>query len=233
MSRITKDWADALISQYSEEYRRNKPFPYIVIDNFYPNEDRLESLLRDFGISPGSWEKKIHQNSKKQICYKLLSDKTITYSIMQEMNSPIMLYLIEGLSGILNIKPDPLYMGGGLHETKKEGFLNVHVDFNWHKELKMHRRINLLLYLNKDWKEEYGGHLELWDGENMVHKILPIWNRCVIFNTSDISFHGHPHPLACPEDKSRKSLAMYYYTKNRPDNEKSDPHTTIYKGKKL
>ena len=94
----------------------------------------------------------------------------------------------------------------------------MHADFNWHKQMRLDRRINLLIYLNKDWQPEYGGNLELWDAA-MSHKVAeyaPLFNRCVIFNTTDKSFHGNPKPVSCPPDRSRRSLAFYYYTNGRP-----------------
>ena len=109
--------------------------------------------------------------------------------------------------------------------------MKVHVDFNKHKKMHLDRRLNLLIYLNKDWQEEYGGHFELWNQEmtGCEKKVLPIFNRCVIFNTSDFSYHGHPNPLDCPEDRTRKSLALYYYSNGRPAEEISEKHTTVFK----
>ena len=118
-----------------------------------------------------------------------------------------------------------------MHQIQKHGFLKIHADFNWNRFLKLNRRVNLLIYLNKSWKEEYGGHLELWNREmsECVERILPVFNRCVIFNTSDFSYHGHPDPLTCPDGWTRKSLAVYYYTNGRPQEEQSDIHCTIFK----
>ena len=108
-----------------------------------------------------------------------------------------------------------------MHEIKKGGLLKIHSDFNKHPNLKLDRRLNVLIYLNKNWKEEYGGHLEFWDKEMKCckTKILPIFNRMVIFSTTDFSNHGHPDPLNCPDLMSRKSIATYYYSDGRPPNE--------------
>jgi hypothetical protein len=108
--------------------------------------------------------------------------------------------------------------------------LKVHADFNRHTRLQLDRRLNLLCYLNRDWREEYGGHLELWDREMKacVKRILPVFNRCVVFSTTDFSYHGHPDPLNCPKGWSRKSLALYYYTNGRPLDERSGQHSTLF-----
>jgi hypothetical protein len=118
---------------------------------------------------------------------------------------------------------DPSLFGAGLHQSMNGAFLNVHVDYNIHPETKFHRRLNVLVYMNPNWKEEYEGHIELWDLTGKERKQLgrfsPDFNRCVIFETNEISFHGHPKKLNTPEGVSRKSLATYYYTKNRPAHE--------------
>ncbi|MGH2611796.1 MAG: 2OG-Fe(II) oxygenase, partial [Rhabdochlamydiaceae bacterium] len=93
------------------------------------------------------------------------------------------------------------------------------------------RRINVLVYLNKSWKDEYGGHFELWDRDmkNCVNKVPPTYNTMAIFSTTDFSYHGHPDPLQCPQDMSRKSLALYYYSNGRPAEEISlEKHTTLF-----
>ena len=115
--------------------------------------------------------------------------------------------------------------------------LKIHADFNKHRILGLDRRLNFLIYLNKDWKEEYGGHFELWktDMTESRTKILPVFNRVAMFSTTDYSFHGHPDKLNCPEDRSRKSLALYYYTNGRPKEEVNDgleDHTTLFKERK-
>ncbi len=109
----------------------------------------------------------------------------------------------------------------------------MHADFNWHRQMRLDRRINLLIYLNKDWQPEYGGNLELWD-TTMSHKVAeyaPLFNRCVIFNTTDNSYHGNPVPVSCPPDRSRRSLAFYYYTNGRPAGEVSRSHGTLFKNR--
>jgi Rps23 Pro-64 3,4-dihydroxylase Tpa1-like proline 4-hydroxylase len=137
---------------------------------------------------------------------------------------------LEKLTGIAGLIPDPHLRGGGLHEIRQGGALGVHADFNFYKRLNLYRRLNLLIYLNANWAEEWGGHLELWDrtGKQCVQRVAPIFNRAVIFDTSNFSYHGHPHPLQCPPDRSRKSLALYYYTVEAPADEDRAPHTTLF-----
>ena len=112
------------------------------------------------------------------------------------------------------------------YEIKRGGVLKVHTDFNRHPNLSLDRRINVLIYLNKNWKEEYGGHLELWDKDmtKCIKKIAPTFNTMVIFSTTDFSNHGHPDPLNCPNERSRKSIALYYFSSGRPEHEIINKH---------
>jgi Rps23 Pro-64 3,4-dihydroxylase Tpa1-like proline 4-hydroxylase len=138
----------------------------------------------------------------------------VTRNLFAELNGEALLGFLEAMTGIDGLISDPYFVGGGLHETRRGGHLGVHADFNIHEHLKVERRLNLLLYLNRDWKPEYGGQLELWDRQMKacVVRVEPIFGRAVVFNTSLDSFHGHPDPLNCPPERSRRSIATYYYS---------------------
>jgi len=138
------------------------------------------------------------------------------------LNSEPFLEFLQNLTGIKEkLVPDPYLEGGGYHQIKSGGFLKVHVDFHKHRDMQLDRRINVLVYLNEDWPEEYGGHFELWerDMSACAVKVAPLFNRLVVFSTTDYSWHGHPDALTCPPDRSRRSLALYYYTNGRPADE--------------
>ena len=144
------------------------------------------------------------------------------------LQSPEWLRFLSDLTGIDGLMPDPTLLGGGIHKTLRGGHLEVHADFNIQPQLQLHRRINVLLYLNPTWEKDWGGQLELWDREMTacVKSIEPISNRMVIFNITDEAFHGHPRPL---KTSQRLSLALYYYTKDRPEKEKGAFHWADWK----
>ena len=200
-----------------------KPFPYIEIDNFFDN-NYLDEILNSF---PKMSENSYDDNFKTKTEIKLAINSpekipTKINSFIEYLNSYPFLNFLQNLSGIKEkLVPDPYLFGGGLHEIRRGGFLKIHSDFNVHPQLNLNRRLNLLLYLNKNWKEDWGGQLELWDKEmkSCKVKVLPVFNKMVIFRTTDYSFHGHPEPLTCPENITRKSIAMYYYTNGRPKEE--------------
>ena len=212
------------------DFRSATPFPHVVMDRLFPDAE-LERILEVFPPpEDDSWQKFDSPREKKlgNLSRLLNADEAIV-SFLVAMNAPPMLTFLENLTGIDGLIPDPYFGGGGLHQIVRGGFLKVHADFNWHPKLKLDRRLNMLIYLNKEWKEEYGGRLELWDRDLSAAKsILPVFNRTVVFSTTDFSYHGHPKPLSCPESMTRKSVSLYYYSNGRPDEEKSAPHDTLF-----
>jgi Rps23 Pro-64 3,4-dihydroxylase Tpa1-like proline 4-hydroxylase len=221
---------ETLAQEKAEEYRNNKPFPSIYFDNLLPQEV-AEAALKGFPTPKQlAWNEFDNPNEKKlefRVVEKLPS---AVRDVLYFLNSRPMLQFLEVLTGIQGLIPDPYYLGGGLHQIKRGGKLEIHADFNRHTKLKLDRRINVLIYLNPSWKEEYGGHFELWnrDMTNAEQKILPVFNRCAIFSTTSFSYHGHPLPLACPAGETRKSIATYYYSNGRPEEEVSEAHSTLF-----
>ncbi len=225
---------DALAQDLHSKYTQAEPFPHIVIDNFM-SEPALEAVLKEFP-KPHMPVWRTYDKEQKEKKLSLEDDVSMgdtTRHILSQFNAATFVNFLEKLTGIQGLIPDPHFRGGGLHQIIPGGYLGIHADFNRYKRLNLYRRINAIVYLNKDWKEAYGGHLELWskDMSHAVHKIAPLFNRCVIFNTSDFAYHGHPDPLKCPEGMSRKSMALYYYTSDHSGKESVVPHTTLFQSR--
>jgi len=227
-----------LSKQLSTQYQNAKPFPYIVIDNFLP-EAILNSVVDEFKRNEKWWYDRVKWTEPFQVnkfywpyddesANNLPKDLPIISTLVNYLNSPEMLKYLEELTGIKNLIADEMLMGGGLHKITSGGKLAIHRDYNVHPTKKLYRRLNLLIYLNKDWKTEWGGNLELWDKgyENVQVSIEPIFNRVVIFTISDDALHGHPIPLKTPENVSRNSIALYYFTEIKPDD--TNDHTVVF-----
>jgi len=218
-SQNLNDLALLLKNQYSFA----DPFPHIQIDNFFSDE-YLNSILDEF---PDLSNLKNSQNYKNQNEIKFANNDFKNFSEKMKtffnfLNSEIFLNFLQILTSINEkLIADEELNGGGLHEIKTGGLLKVHTDFSKHATNNFNRRVNVLIYLNKDWKKEYKGCLELWDKEmkECKQKILPSFNKMVIFSTTDFSNHGHPDPIDCPSDISRKSIALYYFSEGRPKEE--------------
>ena len=207
----------------ARNYSNASPFPHAVIDDFF-DEAMLSQVLQDFP-DLDALEDFIKFESPKETKLASRGERHFPSSIchlMRQMNSEPFLHFLQQLTGIdEQLIPDPHFYGGGMHQIRPGGVLKIHADFSKHEYTNLDRRINVLIYLNKDWREEYGGHLELWNSQMSAcgQKILPLFNRMVVFSTTPTAYHGHPNPLACPPSRSRKSLALYYYTNGRPAGE--------------
>lgn len=216
------------IDSLSKEFQSAEPFNHIYIDNFF-NERLLNGVLNDLENSDfDKWDKRDHKSVQVKWRSDWKSDSEIpdiTFDLIQYLNSGDFLRFLSKLTGIQGLIPDPYLTGGGLNQINPGGLLEVHADGNWHDLMGVHRRLNVIVYLNKNWQDSYNGGLELWsktsDNQPLdcVKTIMPLFNRLCVFRTDDFSFHGHPKPLSCPEGMSRKSLILYYYTNTRPLNE--------------
>lgn len=219
-----------LVREDAETYRRAHPFPHIVVDDLFSSQ-LLERVLEEFeSMDRGGWHRSDASHERKWSTEDVRQLGPFTSALIAQLNGGSFVRVLEELTGIAGLLPDPHLRGGGLHEIRQGGLLGVHADFNIHPRLKVYRRLNLLIYLNKDWQPTWGGALELWDrsGKQCVREIQPIFGRAVLFDTSNFSYHGHPHPLACPPERSRKSVALYYYSAEYPFEEDRAEHGTIF-----
>lgn len=201
------------------------PFPYWIIDNYW-DQDLLVKVESEFPSPMDDRWKKYHADTE----IKLEGSNPdmwldATKVLYEKLSSPAWISFVEKLTRISGLHPE--ISGGGYHQIAKGGKLNIHADFNISDQTGRYRRVNCLIYLNKNWQDSWKGHLELWGDDGCVEKISPLFNRTVLFVTNDKSFHGHPEPLDCPEDRFRRSFAVYYYTDEAPEGA-SDAHSTIF-----
>jgi hypothetical protein len=218
-----------MVAQHAAAYRTADPFPHVVLDDVFEPE-LLKQIIAEFeAMDRGKWHSSDKALERKWATEDIQHFGPTTRAFINQLNGGLFLTFLEKLTGIAGLISDPHLRGGGLHEIRREGALGVHADFNLYPRLNIWRRLNFLLYLNENWESAWGGELELWNrtGKERVMGIAPIFNRVVIFDTSNYSYHGHPHPLMCPETRSRKSIALYYYTAQKPEGE-IDPHTTVF-----
>jgi len=222
-----------LVNSLHNKYTHASPFPHTMIENFLTPQAIEEALLAFPSLGSADWIHYVHLNEKKFGKNDKSSFHPALRSIIDELNSDRFLGFLTELTGIKGLFADESLEGGGLHQSGPGGYLNIHADFTSHPHHRdWHRRVNVLVYLNKNWENKYNGHLELWDRKmrRRVRKIAPVFNRCVIFNTDEDAFHGHPKPLACPPGTTRKSIALYYYVKHA-EPKLMRVHSTNYKAR--
>ncbi len=209
-----------------KDYIANTPFPHLAIDGFLPLgiADRLAQVYP----SPDNPTWTTHANPR--VNRQFLGDETKYHpwfrQFAQAVNSRRFLLFLETLSGIKGLLPDPYFVGGGAMTAGPGHKLDMHVDFNWHYNLRAYRRLNALFYLTPGWQVAWGGALRL-GVDTVLNEYLPYFNRLVVFSTTEDSWHGQPVPLTCPEGIRRNVFSAFYYTAASPEQE-ADPHLTKY-----
>ena len=231
VAELLRDWP---IDAARQEFFRAQPFRHVVIDGFL-SEEFCAALLKEF---PAFNEKQALNEmglvGGKAVVDKLPQIGPAYRQFDQLIQSPAFLGKIEAITGIPKLLYDPHYFGGGTHENRHGQDLDIHVDFNYHPKTQSHRRLNLIVFLNPEWKAEWGGCLELhrdpWGApeNDQVVSVVPLLNRCVIFETTETSWHGFRRIQVPDAGMSRRSLAIYFYTAERPSEETAPAHSTVY-----
>lgn len=200
---------------YSEArgFLEGRPFPHVVLHDRWDAWAISEAKKEYLAFNDWDGEKNMKWSVKKRFCGTAEKFPEHVAKIIQEASCDKFVSWLEGVTGIRGLMADPYLDGGGMHSIIEGGFLKVHVDFNWHERLQAWRRLNVLLYLNPDWKEEHGGDLQMWDINGCHKRVYPEANTMVVMTTDDRSLHGHPDPLGGGQ---RDSIALYYYTKAQP-----------------
>lgn len=222
---LSRGHAEALRKRYAA----STPFPHVVIDNLFETRF-LEAILDDYGAGFGEW---IHYKTADEIKTgtrpnaHLGNGATRYFDVIHRGRFTQFLSHVTGIDGLL---PDPSLFGGGLHEIRTGGRFSHHVDFNRHPVTRLENRLVLITYLNKDWIAAYGGSLELCDVDTRacVAEVVPIFGRSILFSQSAASLHGHPVPVQAPDGRPRRSVAAYYYTNGRTDQQAEATHTTHF-----
>jgi len=235
-----KSLADACVRKFNTlvpgEGLFHEPYTHVVVDNFLP-EEIANTCLESFpSLNESGWEQSNDADIEVKYRTTWQSEFDIPEGIVdviRVLNSAPILKAMSTCLGIPKLMPDPYFSGGGLNLSTKGGLLDVHVDGNYHDASGLNRRANVLIYLNPGWKEEYGGSFGIYSntGDKLVKNIAPLFNRLVLFDSHDYSFHGLPDPINFPKDNPRRSIILYYYTKeSRPDHQvrESSPHSALW-----
>jgi Rps23 Pro-64 3,4-dihydroxylase Tpa1-like proline 4-hydroxylase len=227
-----RDRAEAL----SRQFQSAAPFRHVVIDQFLA-PDFCRRLMVEFPAFDREHARNEMGDVGRKAVFQNLPQLGPAYAQLDAMfRSREFLSFTGQITGIPDLRYDSDYVGGGTHENLSGQDLDPHVDFNYHPTTQLHRRLNLIVFLNPEWRPEWGGNLELhvnpWlpPEEDSVKAIMPIANRCVIFETSESSWHGFKR-IQLPDGKkhlTRRSIAVYYYTKQRPAEEIAPHHSTVY-----
>jgi hypothetical protein len=227
------------VGSHARAFANAQPFRHVVIDDFF-DRAYIDELLREFpAFERGNYIGDDGRPGGKSTVDAMPQLGPAYRQLDEVIQTPAFLAYIGRITGIEGLLYDPFYLGGGTHENRDGQPLSAHIDFNYHPSERWHRRLNLIVYLNHEWEESWGGLLDLYrdpyaDPEPAV-RVMPLFNRCVIFETTENSWHGFQQ-ITLPADRpglSRKSIALYFYTKDRSTDETAGRHTTHYVNRQL
>ncbi len=238
---MTSKFNTATLVNYRNQYIQNKPYPYCVVDGLWSDSMLRKVELEVLNFNKWEGNKNFDGAIHKRYCSQIDKMPPMVQKLLQYCNSPDFINNLEKLTNENGLIPDPYLFGGGIFSTIENGFLKMHADFNWHEKLKLYRRINVLIYLNSNWVPSWGADLKFAvkekEGLDIKVEIDPLFNRTVIFTSTDYSYHGHPTPLNAPKGTQRNALVLYYYVSEKPSDSANFRRTgTDYRtsdGKKL
>lgn len=224
----------ARVDEHRAAFAAARPFRHVVIDQFL-DAAAAQALLDEFpAFDPRRALNEDGKVGNKAVVEKIRGIGPAYAALDDLIQTREFLDLVGRITGIADLQYDPWYFGGGTHENREGQDLDPHIDFNRHPADRSHRRLNLIVYLNPEWDDAWGGSLEIHRDprapDNQIRLITPLFNRCVIFETNEISWHGFSR-ISLPPDKrqlSRRSVALYFYTRDRPAEELADTHSTVY-----
>ena len=215
-------WYSYNENELAETFQTASPFPHILIPNFLDREF-AEELRTQFSDPDDSWFK---YHNPIEVKYAKDDNMPSQFNDLTHIlsNERVISKMCK-MSGIDNLEYDEYLHGAGIHAHPRGGFLNMHLDYEKHPISGKERRLNVILYMVEDeWKKEWKGDTQLWDSEikKCIGRSYPQFNYAIIFRTNDISWHGLPDPIMCPEGKFRKTFAYYYVSPLESEKDEKD-----------
>jgi len=213
-----------------EAWETAKPFKHIILDEAF-DVGLLNRVCAEIPrIDDETWVRESDDHIKQFNHRSPVSLGEGASELVTLLHSAAFLYFLSEVTGVWELLPDPYLQGASYHVVPRGGFFKIHADRNMAYSTGLQRRLALMLYLNKGWKQEYGGQFELWNetGTQRVKSVEPIFNRCLIFEVTDTSFHGLPVPVACPPGQTRNSFAVYYHTVAKVEDGKIKERSSVY-----
>lgn len=227
LDRLNCNFDDTISLQ--RKYRSHSCYSKIEIPNFLPLDvvkiaaEELESIPLD------SCKKFIRKDSCMYECNDL-SITPVQDQLVSALHSGPFLQWLQKVTDTVDLIPDPYLIGAGYAKAFTGDSLKVHTDFNWNQQLRLHRRLSVIVYLNEQWDEDWGGSLDFYDTskENIISRVVPSAGNLVIWSYDNFAYHGYPDPMKNPDGTCRKAFRLFYYVSNATYDSKFPPHRSLY-----
>ena len=230
LNHIFTNWGSkSEMLELNEKYRYTPPYPTLHLDDFISKEVSQALYKESKTIPDKYWSTFTRAGSYMEECSDL-EEAPVARAVVSALHSKPFLKWLSKVCDVGHLLPDPYLVGAGYMKSYTGDSLKIHTDFNWNESLKLHRMLSLILYIEPDWKPEYGGDIVFKDfkNEKVVQSIPPKFNRCVIWRHHKRGFHGYPDPITCPDDISRKTFRLFFYVSNATHNTQDLPHRSLY-----
>jgi Rps23 Pro-64 3,4-dihydroxylase Tpa1-like proline 4-hydroxylase len=227
LSNILQNYQD--ISNYRTIFENNKPIKLLSIDDFLKQDLAVRLYKETFTVKDEHWTTFTRKGSHMKECKKL-THAPYAFNLVSYFHSSEFLQWLTSITGINGLIPDPHLVGAGYSKSFKGDTLQVHTDFNWNEQLKLHRALSLIIYLTPNWKEEWGGALDFYNSDktSVENTVSCMFNRLLIWKYHRHGFHGYETPLSCPENLYRSTFRLFYYTSNSSHLNNDLPHRSLY-----
>lgn len=210
-------------------YRSHPSYSKLEIKNFLPI-DVVQSMSAELDQIPLESCKKFTRKDSCMYEYNNLDDTPIQDEVVHALHSSTFLKWLQAVTDTVDLIPDPHLIGAGYSKAYTGDSLKIHTDFNWNNQLRLHRRLSVIIYLNEEWNESWGGNLDFYDTdrENVLSRVIPRAGNMVVWSYNNLAYHGYPEPMTNPKGTCRKNLRLFYYVSNASHNNIVQPHRSLY-----
>jgi len=215
--------------ELQKQYRSHPDYSLLTLDNFIP-QDLVTLMAKELDNIPLEDCKHFTRAGSCMYEFNNVDRTPVQDAIVHALHSSTFIKWLQEVTDTVDLIPDPHLIGAGYMKSFAGDSLKVHTDFNWNDQLRLHRMLSVVIYLNEEWEDEWGGQLQFYDTKrDKVHTKVPVGpGNCVIWNYNNFAFHGYPEPMNCPEGVSRKGIRFFYYVSNAKHDDKHPPHRSLY-----
>lgn len=227
LERIKDEFSNTF--ELQQEYRSHPGYSKLEIKNFLPL-DVVKTMAAELEAIPLDECKKFTRKGSCMYEYNQVDNTPVQDEVVTALHSSTFLKWLQEVTDTVDLVPDPHLVGAGYSKAFNGDSLKVHTDFNWNDQLRLHRRLSVVIYLNEQWKEKWGGNLDFYDTDRkkVISRVVPAAGNLVVWSYNNLAYHGYPEPMTNPEGTCRKNLRLFYYVSNAQHDDKFPPHRSLY-----
>lgn len=227
LERIKDEFSNTF--ELQQEYRNHPGYSKLEVKDFLPL-DVVQAMAKELEAIPLEDCKKFTRKGSCMYEYNKIDNTPVQDEVIHALHSATFLKWLQEVTDTVDLIPDPHLVGAGYSKAYTGDSLKVHTDFNWNDQLRLHRRLSVVIYLNEDWDETWGGNLDFYDTDRkkVISRVVPGAGNMVVWSYNNLAYHGYPEPMTNPDGTCRKNLRLFYYVSNAQHDDKFPPHRSLY-----